>query len=390
MKTTMTMMLSALLVLTAWSGDASALDFCPDGNGCKAGDVCHGGVCLPAAMICTSDANCAGYEKCDFTCPHGGSANVTTVDTSPPQQGGGSSGSSDGSEGGGDAGFKAPEQGDDDGDVPPDGAGAKKAGEPAPPPESSCPKDKGVCIVAPAKVVVDASCKSFCAVVGKCGFDGKVGGGSSTGSATPGVPPTSTTPAPDPDGEDSGDNDGAPAVPDEEDQEAPAKDPPEGEEVPVDQPGDKLIAGDNQACETLCMVWKYKKVAEQELAAVMQCVAANDSKTCDEIDKGCESEGKAFVAKIEDDETVGLAMGGGFGWASSVNLDGSESPAADPKNAGGNGQPTAGNAENSAVQADAPGSAGCTAAPVPVSQGGAMAFIFLALAAILALRRRSA
>ena len=389
MKTTMTMMLGALLTLTAWSTDASALDFCPDGSGCKAGEVCHGGVCLPAAMICTSDANCAAYEKCDFSCPHGGSTNSTTVDTSPPSQGEGGSGSSDGSEGGAD--FKAPAEGESDGDVPPEGGEAKKPGaaEPEPPVESTCPKDKGVCIVATAQIVVDASCKSFCAVASKCGFESKVSGGSSTGNATPGVPPTSTTPAPDPDGDDGGGSAGAPANPDDsKDPEAPDQAPPDNEntEVPVDEPGDKLIAADNQACETLCMVWKYKKVAEKELTAVMQCLAANEAKTCDEIDKGCESEGKAFVDAIKDDETVGLAMGGGFGWASGSNSD---APAADPKVTGDSGQPVGANQE-SAGQYSPAGAAGCTAAAVPVSQGGAMAFIFLVLAGVLALRRRMA
>ena len=408
MKTTLTMMLSALLVMTTWANDASAMDYCPDGAGCKSGEVCHSGLCLPAAMICTSDASCANYEKCDFSCPHGGSANATTsVDTSPPSQGSGGSagGSGGGSDGEAGAGFKAPAEGEEeaDSDTPPDGEAKKPgAGEPAPPQESSCPKDKGVCVVVPTKIKADAACKSFCAVVGKCGFSGKVNGGSSPGNSTPGAPPTETTPAPAPDGQDSGSGDGADSgdddeggspgepIPPEDGEEDQQADPPGGKKAVPDAPSEEMVAANTESCELVCMIWKLKKVAVKELPAVMQCVATNQSKTCDEIDKGCEDEAKAFVDAVEADESWELALGGGWGYSAGSNTSKDVAIGADPEAPGSDG---GGEAQNTGAGADggtyvAGSASGCTAGAVPVSHGGAMAFIIFLLAGAIVSRRR--
>ncbi len=427
MKTPLAIAAAALLALTTWTTDAAALDFCPDGGGCKSGDVCHGGLCLPAGLICTSDAGCASYEKCDFSCPHGGGINVTSVDvppssgsSEPAEQGGGSDGEDSSS-------FKAEDDKDDSNDKeqsdPPEGNAKKKpgSGAPAQPPQNTCPKAKGVCVAVPAKTKASAACKSFCAAVTKCSFGSKTGKAvSGSGSSTPGKAPKPTTPAKEPQEDDKGDQDsggsdfapsdgdsddepsggsdgsdgdeGAPAPPDEpdDDEEGPNTEPPgdkdnSGKKAP---PKDELnVEIDASGCEFACALWENKKIAVTETAAAMQCLDKNKAMTCDDLGKACESEAEALEKALDKDDSWKLAMGGGWG-ASALTKSSSDDNSGNPESPNAAGTGGDGQAELGAPAHNLGSSGGCTASASPMGNSGGAAFIIFLLAGALMLRRR--
>ncbi len=382
MKTTFAIALATLLALSTWTTDATALDSCSDGKGCKSGDVCHGGLCLPSSMICTSDAGCGSYEKCDFSCPHGGDISTTTVDTSPPSSGkaepGESSGSSEDKDEGG-ADFKA--GGDEDQAEPAEGNGAKKPGEGAPvqPPPNSCPTAKGVCVVVPSKITASAACKSFCAVVSKCDFSAQTGKTvSGKGNSTPSTPPNATTPVPEPDKDDEGgDDEPSSDGSHSEDGDAGAPAPPSD--------GKGAVAIDASSCELACAIWQNKKVAVAETAALMQCVELNKTQTCKVLDTKCEAQAETLEKALEDNDIWMLALGGGWGYSKATKSSNAPSvgpPEAPNSNPGGQSE-----SDGSAAHAIS-SSGGCTAGTSPVGNQGAAAFIIVLLAGAMMLRRR--
>lgn len=415
MKHQLTLALGALLFLSTWAIPASAIESCHDGKACKAGTTCMGSVCVPDAMICTSDAGCASYEKCDFTCPHGATVSVTRVDGGTSSNSTDPAPSTDAKEGGGSSGSSGSSGGSSGAPLPPDGE--KDAQQPPPDANvtNSCPKDKGMCVIELKKVPVDAGCQAFCQVVGKCGFDqgtassgsGTATSGSSPGKATEPMPPPkegegsggADVPAPAPDGEGGAEAGGSGASDEQsgtdEDDEAPGfaetpapdggKDAP-NTNMPEPKTSEEQLKQNIEACATMCSVWKLKNVATSELNALQACVANFQSQTCDDIEKNCDAQAKSWDKAVKaGGDDWSLSLGGGWGFSGgSAASDLSKGESGNQNTAAPAAAGTDATGGSSAAGGGSAG--GCTASPVAPGQGAA-ALVLLMLGALV-LRRR--
>lgn len=288
-----------------------ALEFCDAKTPCTAGTQCFGWMCVPSASVCNPAAPaCASWQTCDMTCKvmgssSSGSGGTTTVDA-------GSSGGSSGSGGSG-AVPPATDGGSSSDPMPPapDASSPGDAQSPMPeidggptPPAPDCPKDIGLCLPDPAKIVIQAGCQEFCDAAMKCG--GLGGGTSSTDPSDP--PPAidagSTEPMP---AQDAGSADAGSAF---------APDTSEGKVPPPDGGSQAPDPLEIKACLQMCSVIKLNGAGKTEFDAATACIAKN-SADCKAIETNCAADLKAFENVIDKDPSLQLAlMGLGFGGGS--------------------------------------------------------------------------
>lgn len=281
------------------SAQAHALPFCDSKTPCSAGSQCFGWMCVPTASVCNPAAPaCAAWQSCDMTCKVMGQSSSGSGGTTTPVD----AGSSGGSSGSGSGAVPAQDAGSSSDPMPPPDADDAKSpmpeidgGPSQPPPE--CPKDIGLCLPDPAKIIVQDGCQAFCDTALKCGA---LGGGTS-GSEPVDVPPSadggSTEPMP---AQDAGSADaGAGFAPDSGEGKVP---PPDGGPQTPDPAEMKL-------CLHMCSVIKLQGGAKAEFAAVEQCVAKN-SQDCKGIETGCAAELDAFEKLMDKDAGLQLALAG--------------------------------------------------------------------------------
>ncbi|MCO4761917.1 MAG: hypothetical protein KC502_10460 [Myxococcales bacterium] len=418
---------SAAVITTA--SPASALSSCGKDSDCKtAGDVCHGGTCLPKTKQCKADTDCSSHEACDMTCPHGGSATSTTVSVPPSETGTATDGegqsgsddskSEDGEEAGGSGSSGSASSGS--GSASGSGGSASSGDGGGTSSVKACPKEVGVCVASIKKVKADAQCQSFCAAAAKCGG---MTGGSSSSSSSGGTATPSPTPAPDTEGSSgsdatdtppssgagsgatppssggaddaNGDDDGEPSSDGEK------KDADADKKAPDGEATDTKTTVDTGACEFMCAVIKLEKVAESEFQAAVKCVTDNASKTCNDIEKTCDKEFDAVDdAMKKDGDKLQVALAGGFG-GSEASLSGTARNNEDDKSTGGTntsgdgGQPASSEAAGNGAAAGAGGatgsaaaSGGCTAGFAPRNGATGLMIVFMLLCGAVLLRRQ--
>lgn len=395
-----------------------ALEFCDAKTPCSAGTQCFGWMCVPTASVCNPAAPaCASWQTCDMTCKvmgssSSGSGGTTTVDA-------GSSGSSSGSgSSGGSGGSGAVPPASDGGSssdpMPPapDASGPDDAQSPMPekdggpmPPAPDCPKDIGLCLPDPGKIVIQAGCQEFCDAAMKCGGVGGGSSGSDPGEMPPQVDGGSTEPMP---AQDGGSADAGSAF---------APDTSEGKVPPPDGGSQAPDPLEIKACLQMCSVIKLNGGGKAEFDAALACIAKN-STDCKAIESGCAAELKAFENVIDKDPGLQLAlMGLGFGGGSSSGGNTTEPVKGDAESQTGGdaGSPSGGSdtfsnsdagsaappnsdaaGGDASVKTDAsttvPPAAtassndGCTAGPA-ASQPGALALLLAGLFGVLRRRR---
>lgn len=288
-----------------------ALEFCDAKTPCSAGTQCFGWMCVPSASVCNPAAPaCASWQTCDMTCKvmgssSSGSGGTTTVDA-------GSSGGSSGSGGSG-AVPPATDGGSSSDPMPPapDASSPGDAQSPMPeidggpmPPAPDCPKDIGLCLPDPAKIVIQAGCQEFCDAAMKCGGLGGGSSGSDPGEMPPQVDGGSTEPMP---AQDAGSVDAGSAF---------APDTSEGKVPPPDGGSQAPDPLEIKACLQMCSVIKLNGAGKTEFDAATACIAKN-SADCKAIETTCAADLKAFENVIDKDPSLQLAlMGLGFGGGS--------------------------------------------------------------------------
>lgn len=288
-----------------------ALEFCDAKTPCSAGTQCFGWMCVPSASVCNPAAPaCASWQTCDMTCKvmgssSSGSGGTTTVDA----------GSSSGSSGSGGSGAVPPatDGGSSSDPMPPapDASSPGDAQSPMPeidggpmPPAPDCPKDIGLCLPDPAKIVIQAGCQEFCDAAMKCGGLGGGSSGSDPGEMPPQVDGGSTEPMP---AQDAGSVDAGSAF---------APDTSEGKVPPPDGGSQAPDPLEIKACLQMCSVIKLNGAGKTEFDAATACIAKN-SADCKAIETTCAADLKAFENVIDKDPSLQLAlMGLGFGGGS--------------------------------------------------------------------------
>ena len=405
---------SAALIATGLlvSTQGYALEFCDAKTPCSAGTQCFGWMCVPSASVCNPAAPaCASWQTCDMTCKvmgssSSGSGGTSTVDA-------GSSGGSSGSGGSG-AVPPATDGGSSSDPMPPapDASSPGDAQSPMPeidggpmPPAPDCPKDIGLCLPDPAKIVIQAGCQEFCDAAMKCGGLGGGSSGSDPGEMPPQVDGGSTDPMP---AQDAGSADaGSGFAPDTSEGKVP---PPDG----GSQAPDPL---EIKACLQMCSVIKLNGAGKTEFDAATACIAKN-SADCKAIETNCMGELNAFEGVIDTDPSLQLAlMGLGFGGGSNsgggttepIKGDAESQTGSDAGSTSGGGDSFSNSDTGSAaprnpdaatgdasVKTDATTTAppaatssssdGCTAGP-SASQPGALALLIAGLFGVLRRRR---
>jgi len=327
---TWTTALTALALL--WAANASALTYCDTKNPCKlATDVCHGGVCVPQAKLCKSTTSCNAWQKCDFTCPGGG---TTSADPMPKP------GYADASSGGaapmpaydGGAGIAMPP---DAGEAPPPwDAGSEDASPYIAP---NCPADVGVCVVDTSKVATMPGCLDFCTGLVTCNLVSGGSGSGSTGSGGGGAP--SPIPGPGPGGNGDSAPGFAPKPPDcdgcSSDKAIPMPiDAGESDSGPI---GDTTsTSGDLNQCVLVCSVMILESVAHKELVAAEQCVAAYPT-SCSDMASQCTTKFQQWgeAAMADDSWTLGFFPGSVVTPGVPVSADGGSAGSADASSTSG-------------------------------------------------------
>jgi MYXO-CTERM domain-containing protein len=390
-----------------------ALEFCDAKTPCGIGAQCFGWMCVPTASVCNPAAPaCASWQTCDMTCKvmgssSSGSGGTSTVDA----------GSSGGSGSGGSGAVPPATDGGSSSDPMPPAPDASTPGDaqsPMPeidggpmPPAPDCPKDIGLCLPDPAKIVIQSGCQEFCDAAMKCGGIGGGSSGSDPGEMPPQVDGGSTEPMP---AQDAGSVDAGSAF------------APDATEGKVPQPDGGSQAPDPleiKACLQMCSVIKLNGAGKAEFDAAAACIAKNGA-DCKAIETNCAAALKAFEDVIDKDPSLQLAlMGLGFGGGSSsggnttdpVKGDAESQTGSDAGSTSGGGDSFSSSDTGSAaprnpdaaigdasVKTDttttAPPAAtsssddGCTAGPA-ASQPGALALLIAGLFGVLR-RRRSA
>lgn len=328
---------SAALIVAgiSLSSSAQALSFCDSKTPCAAGSQCFGWLCVPTAAVCNPAAPaCASWQTCDMTCKIMGSSSggTSTADAGAAVDGSSGSGSgSSGGSGGSGAVPKPPADGGSSDPMPPpqDAGSSADASYPddakSPMPEddgggyvppADCPKNIGVCLPDPAKIVPQPGCEALCTAMGKCGG---LGGNSTDPGEAPPPQPGDAGPAPSVDAGSSSPDAGAGFAPKPED--AASGDggnsdkmiPPDGggADVPPPGPNPEQI----KSCVMACSVIKLGGYAKVEFAAMEQCIAKGAA-DCKTLESNCSKEADAFEDAVKDDEGLQLALmslGGGGG-----------------------------------------------------------------------------
>lgn len=319
---------SAALIVAgvALTSNAEAVSFCDSKTPCAAGSQCYGWLCVPTAAVCNPAAPaCASWQSCDMTCKVMGSASTgsgTTDGGTATPDAGSSSGGSGGSGGSGavpkpaadggsgsdpapppqDAGSSADASYPDDADTSlPEG----DAGVTVPP--ADCPKDYGICLPDPAKIVAQPGCESFCMAMAKCG--GLGGDVTDPGESPPPIP-GDAGPAPSVDAGSSSADAGSGFAPKAED--GGAADgvtdkmiPPDG--GPTDVPPNGPNPDQVKSCIQMCSVIKLGGYAKAEFAAMEQCIAKG-APDCKTLESNCAKEANAFEDAVKDDAGLQLAL----------------------------------------------------------------------------------
>lgn len=340
---------SAALIVAgiSLSSSAQALSFCDSKTPCAAGSQCFGWLCVPTAAVCNPAAPaCASWQTCDMTCKIMGSSSGGTSTADAGAAVDGSSGSGSGSSGGSGGSGAVPKPPADGGSSdpmpPPQDAGSSEdvsypdasypddGGGYVPP--ADCPKNIGVCLPDPVKIVPQPGCEALCTAMGKCGGFG--GGNSTDPGEAPPPQPGDAGPAPSVDAGSSTPDAGAGFAPKQEDAAPGDYDasgkmiPPDGGSADVPPPGPD--PEQIKSCVMACSVIKLGGYAKVEFSAMEQCIAKG-AVDCKTLESNCSKEADAFEDAVKDDEGLQLALmalgGGSSGGGTGVPEPGKDSDA---------------------------------------------------------------
>lgn len=388
-----------LLSFSAFAGG-----YCSETTPCKlASDVCNGNYCVPKTKICSNDAGCQGWEKCDFSCPGGvgggsvgssgsGGTGVASSDAGSSEAMP-SSDASSGKGGSADAGgssdqaqIDAAGSADANGFAQPDAVKVE-------PPKSNCPKDKGVCVAQYGKLPVQPGCDAFCAAVVGCDLN-------SQNQTEPGQPPpaqadggTSVPPS-------EGDASGAKKAPDTWSADGGGEGGPDNPDA-MGEPGDANIQPPNKdkqvaECVQMCSLWKLEKAGVPQLDALAVC-AEKYKNQCADLQKECQKPldelQKALFSAGDDSWSLGMggiatsmegSNSGGTKGGDNADAVGAGAPR-QSSDAGSLGDGGGAAASSNGSQAS---SGGCTAATAIGTSTSGLLMLFLVLSGAIVLRRK--